>query len=437
MRAETIYARTIRIMACCVVLIGVPNKTFAYAALTHEAIVDSAWDDAIVPLLRRRFAGISDAELREAHAYVYGGSIIQDLGYYPFGSEFFTYLVHYVRSGDFAVNLLQEAEPFEEYAFALGALEHFLADEIGHPMGINPAVAVAYPRLRKRYGATPTWADDPAAHIKVEFGFDVLQVARGRYSPAAHHDFIGFKVATPLLERVFFKTYGLELRRVIPDLDLAIATYRHGVSEVIPLATEIAWELKKDDLERSDPPIRRDQFVYTLSRGAYEKEWGNRYERPSWFATLMSWLLWPIPKIGPFDRLDIKPPTPETERLFVTSFNETVSAYRAVLSKLLHGPVNLPNTNLDTGLSTRAGDYSPADETYAALLDELSDRYFATVTPNLRANIVTFYGAPLVSRPTRDPQWRKLLTNLAFLREGASGSTQTASVNARLGRRQP
>ncbi len=259
-------AASLAIVVTSLLLSLCSNRAFAYSALTHEAIIDAAWDGGIAPLLRERFAGISEDELREARAYAYGGCIVQDMGYYPFGSMLFTDLVHYVRSGDFVEALLEEAQPLEEYAFALGALEHYFGDAIGHTRGVNPAVGITYPKLRQRYGPLVTWADQPTAHMRVEFGFDVLQVARGRYSLEAHSAFIGFKVATSLLIRAFFKTYGLDLRSLLTNVDLSIGTYRHTVSEVIPAATAIAWDMKKDDFERRIPGLRRDQFVYTPCR---------------------------------------------------------------------------------------------------------------------------------------------------------------------------
>ena len=60
------------------------------------------------------------------------------------------------------------------------------------------------------------------AHLKTEFGFDVAQVAKKRYASEKYHDFIGFKVSKPLLERTFPLVYGLELKDVLANGDLAI-----------------------------------------------------------------------------------------------------------------------------------------------------------------------------------------------------------------------
>jgi hypothetical protein len=119
-----------------------------YSVLTHEAIIDSTWDSAIRPLLLKRFPAATPEDLNGAHAYAYGGCIIQDLGYYPFGSKFFSDLTHYVRSGDFILSMIRESQDLNEYAFALGALAHYAADNNGHRMATNPSVPILYPRLR-------------------------------------------------------------------------------------------------------------------------------------------------------------------------------------------------------------------------------------------------------------------------------------------------
>ncbi|MGD1107856.1 MAG: zinc dependent phospholipase C family protein, partial [Terracidiphilus sp.] len=189
--------------AAVILVILVPGEgLFAYSVLTHEEIVDLAWTSEIRPLLLQRFPDLTEDQIKEAHAYAYGGSVIQDLGYYPFGSKDFSDLVHYVRSGDFVLELLRQSQDANEYAFALGALSHYTSDIDGHP-AVNEAVALHYPKLRAKYGNSVRYAQDRTAHLKTEFGFDTLQVAKNRYASDQYHDFIGFKVAQPLLERTF------------------------------------------------------------------------------------------------------------------------------------------------------------------------------------------------------------------------------------------
>src|SRR4029077_6586437 len=210
------------------------------AVLAHEAIVDSVWDTNIRQLLLKRFPGATATAIKEAHGYAYGGAIIQDLGYYPHGSILFSDLTHYVRSGDFVLALVRDAREsnqLNDYAFALGAPAHYAADIAGHPIATNRAVALLYPKLKKKFGDSVTYEDDPLAHVKTEFGFDVLEVAQQHYAPDSYHDFIGFQVATPLLERAFQETYGLPLKAVLTDEDKVLNSYRHAVSQQIPKAT--------------------------------------------------------------------------------------------------------------------------------------------------------------------------------------------------------
>src|SRR4030095_10650830 len=179
----TMIRHAFRLATMILILLSLTDSSLAYSVLTHEAIIDSTWDDSIKPILMRRFPQSTAEQLREAHAYAYGGSIIQDMGYYPFGSKLFTDLLHYVRSGDFIEGLLAESQDLNEYAFALGALAHYAADNNGHAIAVNRAVPALYPKLRMRFGNKVTYVEDPTAHVKTEFGFDVVQLAKARYAP--------------------------------------------------------------------------------------------------------------------------------------------------------------------------------------------------------------------------------------------------------------
>jgi hypothetical protein len=251
--------------------LGWPAQTGAYAVLSHEAIIDSVWDTNMRPLLLKRFPDVTGAEIKEAHGYAYGGAIIQDMGYYPHGSKFFSDLTHYVRSGDFVLALLRDSKDLDGYAFALGALAHYAADNDGHLIGVNRAVPILYPKLKKKYGDVVTYEENPLAHVKTEFGFDVLQVAQGRYAPDSYHDFIGFGVSIPLLEQAFQETYGLDLKSVLSDEDKVLGSYRHDVSQLLPKATRIAWSLKKSDILKDQPSMTKKKFLYNLSRASYHR----------------------------------------------------------------------------------------------------------------------------------------------------------------------
>jgi zinc dependent phospholipase C len=373
--------------------IATPKPASGYSVLTHEANIDILWDGSIKPILRARFPGATPDQLLEARAYAYGGCVIQDLGYYPFGSHFFSNLLHYVRSGDFVRALIRDAHDLNEYAFAMGALGHYAADNDGHRLAINKVVPLLYPKIEAKYGNTVTYADSPKAHLMVEFAFDVVQTAAGAYAPQAYHQYIGFKVAKPALERAYREIYGLELKDLFASEDLAIGTYRHAVAATIPEMTKVAWKKKREQIEQVTPGIDETKFVFNLNRREYEKEFGTDYARPHGFASFIGFVYKLVPKIGPFRTLSFTVPTPEAERLFLDSFVSTRQRFRRLLESVRNGLLNLPNVDLDTGRPTARGEYTLADETYDELLDRLADREFADVPRALSANIVTFYGA--------------------------------------------
>src|SRR5271156_3154624 len=275
--------RTFRGPLACILCIALlwPSPSTAYAVLAHEAIIDAAWETHIKPLLLARFPGSTEEQLSEAQAYAYGGSIIQDMGYYPYGSHFFSDLTHYVRSGDFVQALLRDAKDLDEYAFAVGALSHYAADNEGHRLATNHAVPLLYPGLRKKYGDSVSYEQDPLAHTKTEFGFDVLEVASESYAPDGYHDLIGFEVSQELLDRAFEETYGLQVKDVLLDEDKALSSYRRAVSKTIPTATKVAWSLKKNEIQAEEPGITKKKFRYNLSRSNYDREWGRNYQKPT------------------------------------------------------------------------------------------------------------------------------------------------------------
>jgi hypothetical protein len=389
----------------------------AYSVLTHEEIVDIEWNDGLRPLLLKRFPNLTKEQLKEAHAYAYGGAVIQDLGYYPFGSKEFSDLAHYVRSGDFVIEMIKESKDADEYAFALGALAHYASDTEGHP-AVNRSVGIEFPKLRRKYGDVVTYADNPAAHLRVEFGFDVVQVAKERYAPDQYHDFIGFEVAQSLLERVVPKVYGIELKQVIPHEDLAIGTYRWSVSSVIPKMTQVAKLVKQDPNAPEKWDTSKQLFLYHVNRADYERRWGNTYKRPGVGARLLAFFLRIVPKVGPFRALAFPSPTPQTMDLYFKSINSTVKRYHAELKDLGEGRLELANLNFDTGQPTGPAKYTLTDDTYAKILDQLAQKNFHTVTPEIRAEIMEFYSnldLPLHTKKDKK-DWRKVLTELDELK---------------------
>jgi hypothetical protein len=413
------FAKVIALVLALLLFFGWPAQTAAYAVLSHEAIIDSVWNTDIRPLLLRRFPDATGDEIKEAHGYAYGGAIIQDLGYYPHGSRFFSDLTHYVRSGDFVLALLRNVKDLDGYAFALGALAHYAADNDGHRLGTNPAVPILYPKLKKMYGDSVTYEEDPLAHVKTEFGFDVLEIARGRYAPDSYHDFVGFGVSVPLLEEAFQETYGLGLKSVLSDEDKVIGSYRHDVSQVLPKATRIAWSLKKDEIMKDQPGMTKKKFLYNLSRASYQKSWGKNYQPPTFGERFLAFLVRIIPKIGPLKVLQLRTPTPETERMFEASFNATLDRYRKLLVQVDTGQPDLPNNNFDTGEVTGPGKYRLNDEAHAKLLDALAKQNFSGASPELRAEFLEFYGHPDAPYSTkRKPKaWAKLQAQLEQLKK--------------------
>src|ERR1022692_4443156 len=396
------------------------SRSSAYSVLTHEEIVDLLWTDQITPLILQRYPGLSKDQITEAHAYAYGGAVIQDLGYYPFGSREFSDLVHYVRSGDFVHELLLESQDVDEYAFALGALSHYAADVAGHP-AVNQSVAIEYPKLRAKYGKSLRYAQDKTAHLKTEFGFDTVQVAKNRYASQQYHDFIGFQVSKSLLERVFPIVYGVELKDVLAHEDLAIGSYRFAVSRMIPEMTQVALQTHKKELMRETPNFAKRKFLYRLSRSDYEKQWGKDYVKPGVGTRILSTLLRYMPRVGPFKGLAFKSPTPQTEDLYFKSINTTVDQYRAFLVQVSTDSLTLPNCDLDSGQATKAADYSLTDDTYATLLAQLSERKFDRTSPALRDNILQFYSDLTVPIETKkdQPRWQGVLTALDQLKSVA------------------
>jgi hypothetical protein len=408
-----------RLLGLCRAIVGVGLLLFltqvvltpvcgAYSVLTHEEVVDLLWKDEIQPLLTKRFPGSTPDDLKKAHAFAYGGSLIQDMGYYPFGSKYFSDLTHYVRSGDFIVTLINEASDLNEYAFALGALAHYSADNIGHPI-INRSVGLQFPKLRKKYGNEVTYADNPKAHIRTEFGFDVTQVAKNRYTSDRYHDFVGFEVSKPVLERAFQDTYGLALSDVIPKEDLAIGTFRRAISAIIPEMTRVALVAYKKELVSETPNFNSRKFRYYLSRANYQKEWGKGYRRPGIGTRILAFFLRFVPKVGPFKALAFKIPTRKTEDLYIASVNHTLDNYKGLLTKVNAKKLSLANTDFDTGRMTHAGEYVLTDNSYAHLLDQLAQQNFDHVTPELRENILAFYSDPNAPIATKKKSgaWQK------------------------------
>ncbi|MEO6583030.1 MAG: zinc dependent phospholipase C family protein [Ferruginibacter sp.] len=369
-----------------------PLPSNAYGVLTHEGIIDAAWEKSIVPLLKQKYPSISAEQLKEAHAYAYGGAVSPDMGYYPSGSKLFTDLVHYVRSGDMVEALLKNSENVNQYAFALGFLSHYNADKYGHPLGTNRCVPLIYPELNEKYGNKVTYAEDNLSHIRTEFGFDVLQVAKGNYASQSYREFIGFKVDTAILSKAFSEVYGLDINKVFKNhFNRSTETFRFVVANIFPLITRSAWAAKKDEIRKQDSTATGKRFKYKMRQRNYRKTFGTGYKRPGLFPTFFSFIIRALPKIGPLRALKFRAPGPKAEKYFIESFDSVLHHYSLHLTKLQTQPLSLSDLDFDTGKPTERCEYLLADIAYSDLVLKHKSEGFRNLSFALQQNITTFY----------------------------------------------
>lgn len=382
--------------------------------------MDALWEKTIAPLLREKYPKATEEELIKSKAFAYGGSVAPDMGYYPFGSKLFTNLVHYVRSGDFIQALIDEEKSLNDYAFALGALCHYMSDTYGHPVGINRSVPLVYPKVGKKYGPVVTYAEDKISHMRMEFGFDVLQTARGSYKTNNYHDYIGFAIADTLLETAFTKTYHLDMKEIFPNLKLATNTFRWAVRSLFPEITRTAWVMKKGQIRKSQPGVTSRQFIYHMRRKNYFTEFGRERDKPGFFANVLAVIIRILPKVGPLRPLKFKTPGPEAEKLFVQSFDTVVYHYSELVHKEEPDKVHLINKDFDTGKKTAYGEYPLCDKAYHDLLMQLQKKDFAYLDPALKQNILGFYSkAPVDSTNNKD--WKETIEALEMLKKAEVG----------------
>jgi zinc dependent phospholipase C len=375
----------------CIALVAVAfavyaSQASAFSVLAHQAVIDETWDATLAPAITRRFPG---ADLERARPFAYGGSHVADLGYFPLGSQLFTDLVHYVRTGAFIANLLAVARDADEYAFALGALGHYVTDTVGHPEATNRVVPEIYPKLRAKFGDRVTYADDHASHLQTEFRFDAFQMARTKGGRDIFHHALQFEVATRALDEAFAQTYGLRLDDVFTNTDAAILTYRYAFRGVIQEATGIAWELYRADIQALDPEMTPAGFVYDLSKGDFEKEFGAAFAEPGYFAKFFAFLVKLVPNVGPLKRSVFKPLPPEARERYTAALGHAVARYRSAVATATAKHLDLPEQNLDTATPVVYGSYAPADHAYAELRAKLADR---AIPAALRADLRRFYG---------------------------------------------
>jgi hypothetical protein len=389
-----------------------------YAVQTHEMIIDLAWKQSIRPVLLRHFPTLTEAQLQEAHAYAYGGSAIQDFGYYPFGNAFFSNLTHYVRSGDFVLSLLRNAQNANDLAFAIGALSHYIGDNIGHGDAVNHAVPIEFPGLQKKFGPLVNYSESPHAHVQTEFAFDVNQLSKDRFAPAAYLEHVGLEVPGPLLRTAFYETYGLNLHDIIGSRETSLRVYRRGVRHFIPNIANALTLLHKNGFPNDTPSEDFIQLRDELLQAAAEDDWQHYRKHPGFGTHMYAGFIFILPKVGPLKMLAIKGPVDQTEDLYIHSVNRTLKALRLVMAKYDLIDHYIPNRDLDTGVVVSPGGYPLTDRTYAQLLAELTKHPTYPIPIQLKHDIEDFYADPLSPITTKnDPkQWEKVQTDLKIFK---------------------
>lgn len=425
----TLKRRSLSIAILVMMSVAAPQLAFGYGTFTHQALIDLAWNNSIRPLLLQRYPGTTESGLREAHAFAYGGCLIQDIGYYPFGKELFSDLTHYVRSGDFVLSLLRNAQNVNDYAFAIGALSHYVGDSIGHSEGVNPSTAITFPDLEKQYGRIVTYEEDPTAHVRTEFGFDVAQVAFSRYAPQQYREQIGFRVSRTLLEKAFYETYGLTVRSVLGPPREAMVSYGTAVRRVIPLFAKATIVNVRRHLPPDPPDPALAQLLDSISQTDYAKYWSQYHHGPTLKDHVLGIIVRLIPKIGILKILAIKPPSSQTEALFVKSLNVALARFQdllAGLAKNSSGEMALANLDLDTGARVRPGAYRLTDRAYAELLQKVTETGGPPIPAGLREDILAYYADPAAPISTkRNPKaWMKVLAQLEDLEQKATADTR-------------
>ena len=387
----------------------------AYSVLTHEELIDLAWNSSIRPFLLRKFPQATEAQMREAHAYAYGGSAIQDMGYYPFGKPLFSDLTHYVRSGDFVAWMFQHAKTLDEYAFAIGVLSHYLGDSVGHSEAINPATGLAFPKLAKKYGPVVTYDESPHGHIRTEFAFDVQEMASSEFAPPSYLRFIGLQVPRKFLERAFLATYGFDLHEVLGRARPSLRSYRTSVRSFIPSFAEAEVVLHGHQFPAPPNDDAYQLFVTRVSQTNYERKWKRPYKGPGFKAHLLAVVVFLVPKIGALSDLSIKIPTEQTQHWYLESVNHTVDRFRKTVEELGQEPdppLALTNIDLDTGSRVKLGDYARADAAYRRLLERITSTPARMIPKTLQENLLEYYAG---LRIPGDPD-AKLVAQLGVLR---------------------
>lgn len=453
------WLRSVLCVLLLMLTVGTP-PAHAYSVLTHEQLIDLTWDASIVPLLRSRYPNLTAAELEQARAYAYGGCVIQDIGYYPFGDAFFSDLTHYVRSGDFVVNLFRNAQNANELAFAVGALSHYIGDNVGHATATNLAVPVEFPKLADRYGRSVNYAQGAHQHVRTEFAFDVNEIVHHRLAPVHYLRHVGLEVATRQLSLAFYQTYGIRAdfssRR---KKRINVGGYRFSVRSFLPRIAYAVTVLhrKKSPQEADSDDLRKLDAEITAV--AQANNW-DAYRKKAGVGTYMlAGLSWVLPKVGPISMVSIKGPTTDTEAAYIHSVLVSTDRLNAALRRFTPPPATvtslapaavpvaelgpnaqresrgtrnppdplhpLANRDLDTGVVVRPGGYPLTDETFCKLAHTLVADPTLPLPPGIKKEVLGYYAnmdLPYATRNHADT-WKQLQADLVVLK-GMPTSTE-------------
>ena len=409
---KTLYKALALLLLLLITTQGTP-----YSVQTHEEIIDLAWKNSILPVILKHFPNLTDAQINEAHAYAYGGSAIQDFGYYPFGNAFFSDLTHYVRSGDFVISLLRNAQTPDDLAFAIGSLSHYIGDNIGHSYAINHAVPIEFPKLAQRYGPIVNYAEGPHQHVQTEFAFDINQLSKERFAPSRYLKHVGLEVPRPLLRTAFYETYGLNLPDIIGTKETSIRVYRFAVRSFLPNIARAQTILHKNSFPQDTPSDDLTQLQTELLQIATEDNWQQYRHKPGFGSHLYAGFIYIVPKVGVLKMLDIRGPNVQTEDLYIHSINRSLKALRLVMANYDRIDHYISNRDLDTGVVVKPGGYPLTDKTYAKLLAELTRNPTRPIPIQLKHDIQDYYADPLAPTTTKkDPkQWAAVQANLKTL----------------------
>ena len=417
----------------------------SYSVLTHEELIDLTWYDSIRPLLLKRYPTLTSDQLRDARAYAYGGCVIQDLGYYPFGKPFFSDLLHYVRTGDFIRALFRDAQGPDEVAFAIGALSHYLGDTIGHANAVNLAVANEFPDLAARFGPNVNYAEGPHQHVRAEFAFDVNDIVKHRLAPERYLNHIGFSVPMPLLARAFYETYGLHLSEVLDEHGPTLRGYHYAVRTLLPRIAYAEALLNRKRMPPDVPSPALDQFNQEIAKLSAASNWAA-YRGQAGFGThLLAGFIFILPKVGPLSGLALRGPSPSAEQDYVNALMQTTGSLRQMLAQATHSGT-LPNKDLDTGDIVYPGTYPLEDYAYADLLHRMTRDPSSPIPFGIKRDLQAYFADPakakyIQSNPKKLAQLRRDLPILktiptralepagAFLPESAENKPDATTPN--------